>query len=140
VNAEADSGKAILTITTTYTIYAIAPAEIDSYLNSSLATQITDANTQKIYENGDKNAGFSNFTNQGGVLTAALTATGQIGPKINEDQIKSQVKGKIYGEVQSALQQINGIQSVDVKFSYFWVKRVPTNTSKIQIQFQVKNE
>ncbi|HEY8886008.1 MAG TPA: hypothetical protein VIM31_00715 [Candidatus Microsaccharimonas sp.] len=140
VNAEADSGKATLTISTTYTIYAIASADLESYLNSSLNAQITDANSQKIYDTGIKNAGLSNFTNEGGVMTVAVTATGQIGPKIDEAQIKNQVKGKIYGEVQSTLQSINGIQNVDVKFSYFWVRTVPNNTNKINIQFQVQNE
>jgi hypothetical protein len=139
VNTEAASGKATLTITTTYSISAIASAELDSYLNSSLASQITNANAQKVYDNGSKNAGLSNFTNQNGAMTVALTATGQIGPKIDETQIKNQVKGKIYGEVQSTLQQINGVQNVDVKFSYFWVQTVPNNINKITIQFQVKN-
>jgi hypothetical protein len=140
VNAEADSGKATLTITTTYTIYAIASADLDSYLNSSLSAQITDQNAQKIYDTGMKNAGLSNFANTGGVMTVTITATGQIGPKIDETQIKNQVKGKIYGEVQSTLQQIKGIQNVDVKFSYFWVRTVPNNINKINIQFQVQNE
>ncbi|RWZ78175.1 MAG: hypothetical protein EOT05_00165 [Candidatus Microsaccharimonas sossegonensis] len=139
VNSEASSGKATLTITTTYTIYAVATAELDSYLNSSLTAQIKDGNTQKIYDTGIKNVGLSNFTKQGDVMQVAITATGQIGPKIDENQIKQQVKGKIYGEVQSTLQQINGIQNVDVKFSYFWVRRVPNDPNKINIQFQVQN-
>ncbi|MDB5179385.1 MAG: hypothetical protein JWN12_17 [Candidatus Saccharibacteria bacterium] len=139
VNAEATSGKATLTISTTYTIYAIASADLESYLNSSLNAQITDASSQKVYDTGIKNAGLSNFTNEGGAMTVAVTATGQIGPKIDETQIKNQVKGKIYGEVQSTLQQIKGIQNVDVKFSYFWVRTVPNNTNKINIQFQVQN-
>jgi hypothetical protein len=140
VNGEADSGKATLTISTTYTIYAIATADLESYLNSSLNAQITDANSQKVYDNGIKNVGLSNFLKEGDTMTVAITATGQIGPKIDENQIKQQVKGKIYGEVQSTLKQINGIQNVDVKFSYFWVRTVPNDTNKINIQFQVQNE
>ena len=140
VNTEATTGKATLTISTTYTLYAVVGTELESYLNSSLLSQIKDAKSQKVYDSGIKNAGLSNFSNQAGVITAAVTATGQIGPKIDEEQIKNQVKGKIYGEVQSTLQEINGIKNVDVKFSYFWVRTVPNNTSKIHIQFQVKNE
>jgi hypothetical protein len=140
VNTEATTGKATLTMTTTYTIYAIPSADLDAYLSSSLGSQITDANSQKVYDTGLKNAALSNFKNEGGVITAAITATGQIGPKIDEAQIKNQVKGKIYGEVQSTLKQINGIQNVDVKFSYFWVQTVPNNVNKINIQFQIQNE
>jgi len=68
-----------------------------------------------------------------------VTANGQIGPKIDENAIKEQVKGKIYGEVQSALQTIEGVKDVDVKFSYFWVRTVPNNTSKIDIEFKLEN-
>jgi hypothetical protein len=140
VNTESATGKATLTISTTYSLYAVASAELESYLNSSLLSQIKDAKSQKVYDSGIKNAGLSNFSNQAGAITVAVTATGQIGPKIDEVQIKNQVKGKIYGEVQSTLQEINGIKNVDVKFSYFWVRTVPNNTSKIHIQFLVQNE
>ncbi|MBC7564614.1 hypothetical protein H7100_00055 [Candidatus Saccharibacteria bacterium] len=140
VDTEAPTGKATLTISTTYTIYAIASADLESYLSSSLNAQITDKANQKVYDNGSKNVGLSNFINEGGAMTVAITANGQIGPKIDENVIKDQVKGKIYGEVQSTLQQISGIKNVDVKFSYFWVRTVPNNANKINIQFQVKNE
>ena len=134
------TGKAKLTISTTYTLQAIAVADLESYLNSSLKSQLTDTNNQKVYETGIKKAALSNFRNEAGVMTVAVTTTGQIGPKIDEEQIKNQVKGKIYGEVQSTLQQINGVKDVDVKFSYFWVRTVPNDINKIHIQFQVENE
>ena len=140
LEAEAANGKAKLTIATTYTLQAIAIADLESYLNNSLKSQLTDTNNQKVYETGIKKAALSNFRNEGGVMTVALTTTGQIGPKIDEEQIKNQVKGKIYGEVQSTLQQINGVKDVDVKFSYFWVRTVPNDINKIHIQFQVENE
>ena len=140
VSAEAPNGKAKLTISTTYTIYAIATADLESYLDSSLKAQLKDANNQKVYDTGIGKASLGNFRNEEGNLSASVTTTGQIGPKINEEAIKNQVKGKIYGEVQSTLEQIDGIQEVDVKFSYFWVRTVPNNTSKIHIQFQVQND
>jgi len=134
------SGKAKLTIATTYTIHAIAKADLESYLNASLQGQIKDANTQKVYSTGVDKIGLSNFRREGETLTAAITATGQIGPKIDEAAIKEQVKGKIYGEVQSALQTIDGVKNVDVKFSYPWVRTVPNNTDKINIEFKLENE
>jgi hypothetical protein len=141
VNAEAPAtGKAKLTIATTYTLYAIASADLESYLMSSLKTQIEDENSQKVYSAGADKVGLSNFRKEGETLTVAITATGQIGPQIDEVAIKDQVKGKIYGEVQSALQSIDGVKDVDVKFSYFWVRTVPNNTDKIKIEFKLENE
>jgi len=139
VNAEAASGKAKLTISTTYTIYGFAKADLETYLKSSLQQQITDTNAQKIYDTGADKVGLSNFRKEGDVLSVAITTTGQIGPKIDEGAIKEQVKGKIYGEVQSALQSIDGVKDVDVKFSFFWVRTVPNNTNKIHIEFKLEN-
>ena len=139
VNAEAGSGKAKLTISTTYSIYGFAKADLETYLKSSLQQQITDTNAQKIYDNGVDKVGLSNFRKEGDVLSVAITTTGQIGPKIDEGAIKEQVKGKIYGEVQSALQSIDGVKDVDVKFSFFWVRTVPNNTNKIHIEFKLEN-
>ncbi len=137
--AEAPDGKATLTVPTTYTMYGVPKTDLESYLTKTLESQLLD-DTQKIYDNGFKEAEFSNFRKDGEALTTALTTSGQIGPKIDEAAVKEQVKGQRYGEVQSTLETINGVQSVDVKFSYFWVWSVPNNTDKIEIEFKLENE
>lgn len=129
------TGKAKLTISTTYTIYAVPKADLDSYLTSSLTAQL-GAN-QKVYNTGIDTAGLSSFVKNGDTVTVAVTSAGQIGPKIDEDTIKQEVKGKIYGDVQSSLQSINGVDSVDVQFSYFWVRTVPNDVNKIHIEFKL---
>ncbi len=139
VDQEAPDGKAKLTISTTYSIQAVPKSELDTYLKTSIESKIDTAN-QKIYNTGIDKASLSNFRKDGDTMYATVTATGSVGPKINEDAIKNQVKGKRYGEVQQSLKSIDGIQEVDVKFSYFWVQTVPNNTSKIKIEFKVQNE
>lgn len=133
------SGKVKLTVKTKYTIWAIAKSEVENYLNASLNQQI-DANTQQVYGNGIDEAGLADFKKEGKTLTASITATGQTGPKINEQAVKEQVKGKIYGDVQSSLESLEGIKDVDVKFSFFWVRTVPNDTNKIHIEFKLENE
>lgn len=141
VNTEVSaSGKAKLTIATTYTLYAIPKADLESYLNASLETQLDKDNTQKVYNTGFDKASLSNFKKDGEVLTATIISTGQVGPKIDEGAIKEQVKGKIYGDVQTTLKSIDGVDDVDVKFSFFWVRTVPNNTDKIQIEFKLQDE
>jgi hypothetical protein len=141
VNAEAPaSGKAKLTIPTTYTIYAVPKADLESYLSSSIETQLDDKNNQRVYNTGIDDASLSNFKKDGDTLTATVNSTGQIGPKIDENAIKETVKGKIYGEVQSTLEAIDGVKEVDVQFSFFWVRSVPNDTSKIRIEFKLENE
>jgi hypothetical protein len=141
VNAEAPaSGKAKLTIPTSYTIYGVPKADLESYLNSSIKTQLDDESSQRVYNTGIDDASLSNFRKDGDTLTATVNSTGQIGPQIDEAAIKEVVKGKIYGEVQSTLEAINGIKEVDVQFSFFWVRSVPNDTNKIQIEFKLEDE
>jgi hypothetical protein len=134
------SGKAKLTIATTFTIHAVPKADLETYLNASIKAQLDDANAQKVYNSGIDKATLSNFRKEGETLTASITASGQIGPQIDEAVIKDKVKGKIYGEAQSILEAINGIQEVDVHFSFFWVRSIPSDTNKIDIEFKLKDE
>jgi len=140
VNQEAPTGKATLTVPTTYTIQAIAKADLDSYLKAYLNAKLDNANSQKVYSTGIDGATVGNFKQDGDTLLATVNATGSVGPKIDEAAVKDQVKGKRYGEVQQSLEAIDGVQEVDVQFSYFWVRTVPNNTSKINIEFKVKDE
>lgn len=138
--AESANGKATLSIETTYTMFGIAQADLDTYLDAAVKEQLIDDATQRVYENGFNTAAFSNFRREGAAFTAGLTATGQIGPKVDEAEIKELVKGKIYGEAQSALESIEGVQEVDVQFPYFWVRTIPNNVDKIKVEFTLNDE
>lgn len=140
VNQEAPDGKATLTVSTTYSMQAVPKAELETYLKSWLQAKI-DTNKQKVYSTGIDKATLSNFQKAtDGSMTATLNATGRVGPKINESDIKNEVKGKRYGEVQQTLESQEGIKQVDVQFSFFWVRTVPNNTDKITIEFKVDND
>jgi hypothetical protein len=139
VDQEAPTGKATLTIPTTYTIQAVPKAELDKYLKASLESNI-DTDNQKIYSTGIDTATLSNYKKDGETMLATVNATGSVGPKIDEDEIKQEVKGKRYGEVQQSLESIDGVQEVDVQFSHFWVRTIPNNIDKIKIEFKVQDE
>lgn len=139
VNQEASNGKATLSIPTTYVMYAVPNTDLKEYLKQVLDQQIVGDN-QKIYDDGVSSAQLGNFRNDNSTLSATLTAKGQIGPEINEDNVKNEVKGKRFGEVQSSLQSIEGVQDVSVKFSFPWVTSVPSDTNKVKIEFKLENE
>lgn len=138
VGAQA-SGSAKLTSSTTYTITAIAKSDLELYLTANLNKQLVGKDSQRIYDDGISKVKLSGYTTTGSTSTVNIMSTGQVGPKIDVAAIKNQVKGKIYGDVQSTLQQINGVSNVDVQFSYFWVQTVPTNTDKITVEFKLQN-
>ncbi len=139
VNQPTTDGKAKLTISTTYTIQAVTTTDLESYLKNYLGSKI-DTATQKIYSTGTDKATLSNFRKDNDVFLVTLNANGNVGPKIDEDLIKEDVKGKKYGEVQQTLTSQDGIKDVDVKFSYFWVRTVPGNTDKIKIEFKIDDD
>ena len=63
-----------------------------------------------------------------------------IGPVLTEDTILDRVKGVKIGEAQSILKSINGVSSVEITPSYFWVRSVPNDPNKITINLQMEGE
>ena len=53
--------------------------------------------------------------------------------------MKDQVKGKNYGDIQSSLESIDGVNDVDTKFWPFWVSTVPDDTDRITIEFDLQD-
>jgi len=139
LDAEAKDGKAKLTSSATFSIIGIAKSELEAFLKDSVTQQITDPNTQKIYSDGIDNVVFQSYTKTGKTATVYISATGQIGPNIDQAAIKEQVRGKQFGDVQALLSTIKGVDNVDIKFSYFWVNTVPDDVKKIDVQFVLQN-
>lgn len=139
IGEEAPSGKAKLSSETTYTLTGIPTSDLDTFLKNSLEETLTSKDQQRVYETGIKSVKFSDFKQTARNATVAISATGQIGPKINDAQIKEDVKGKRYGEVQADLKAIDGVNDADVKFWPFWVNTVPNDTNKIKIEFKLKD-
>jgi hypothetical protein len=138
IGAEADNGKATLTSQTTFSITAIAKSEIEPYLKDAINKQI-NGNNQRIYNDGISTIKLSGYSSSDQGTTVNIAATGQVGPNINDASIKQQIKGKQFGDAQSLLNGINGVNNVDIKFSYFWVTTIPTDVNKIDVQFILQN-
>jgi hypothetical protein len=139
VGDEATDKKATLTGKVRYTLVGIEDSELKSYLEQTLKKQMQDQTAQKIYDAGVKDVKLNDYTRTQRAQSARILATGQIGPVIDEAQIKEKVAGKRYGDIRSELTQIDGVNDVGVKFSFFWVKTVPKNLDKITIEFDVQN-
>lgn len=134
VGQEAPNG-AVAKIKSKYRISAISKKDIDQYLKN-LANSKIKADSQQIFGEGIKDFQITNFNS--GESSANISATAKIGPKINESELKNQIKGRVFGEVQSKIEAIEGVRNVDVKFSYFWVSKIPNDDKKITIKFTVE--
>ena len=92
-----------------------------------------------IYTDGIDNVLLSGYSKTDQTSTVNIATVGKIGPSIDEPFIKELVKGKKFGDVQSTLGSIDGVSGVDIKFSYFWVSTVPTDSSKIKVEFNLQD-
>lgn len=139
VDSEA-SGSVLLKSTITASMLAADKSDIKSFIDAKIREDdIGDKKSQKIYDSGVDKAEFSQFTDRGGVQSLVVTANGKIGPEINEAKVKEQAKGRTYGDVQSSIESIEGVEDVDVKFSPFWVRSVPNDIKKIKVEFKLKD-
>jgi hypothetical protein len=133
------TGKAKLTQETTYTMMGVSKEQLGAYLDAAFKKTMTDQDEQKIYDNGMSTVKFADYKQNDGdqAGAASLTATAQIGPKINDTDIKDQVKGKRVGEIIGDLKSIEGVSDVNVNLSPFWVSGVPDDVKKISIEFKL---
>jgi hypothetical protein len=137
VDAEASDGKATLAGSVTFSMVAVAKSEASKFLDAYFAQQIDGKSDQKVYDNGLSALALTGLTAATNGYSANVAANGKIGPKIDDQKIKEYAKGKRFGEIQSYIQSINGVDNVDVKFSPFWVQSAPNDTNRIQVEFKV---
>lgn len=137
VGAEADGGKGALAGSVTFSMVAIPKKELGTFLDAYFAQQIDGQDNQKVYDNGSKGVSFTNVNAVDNGFTANITTNGKIGPKIDDKALKEYAKGKRFGEIQSYVKSINGVEDVDIKFSPFWVNSAPNDVNKIHVEFKV---
>lgn len=138
---ESTDGKAKLTSSITYSLSATPKAEAKQYLDEYFKVQLKGKDDQRVYDNGSSEAKLSNITPaDDGKLAANLVANAKIGPKINDDDVKKLAAGKRYGDIQASLEAIQGVQSVDVKYSPFWVTSAPNDVKRISVEFKLTND
>lgn len=137
VGAEASGGKAELRGKVKYQMHGVKRSEIGAFVDAYMADELKDTTDQRVYDNGAKEALFQEVSGPESSVRATLIATAQVGPKINDQEVKDLAKGKRYGEIQQSLEAIQGIDSVDVKFFPFWVGTVPHDDTRIIIEFKL---
>ena len=132
--------KPKLTSEITYSLSAVDKNELNDYLDANFAKQLEGLKDQRTYDNG---AGKVTFTNVNAVengFTANIVATAKIGPKIEDSVIKDTAKGKRYGDIQSSIEAISGVENVDIKFWPFWVTSAPNDAKKITVEFKLNDD
>lgn len=133
------SGPVTLKATVTASMYAIDNSEMENYLKSRVNFELEGKKSQKIYKSGADKAKFTQYAEVAGGGKVRITANSTVGPSIDEEKVKDQVKDKNYGDIQSSLESIDGVDDVDTKFWPFWVSTVPDDTDRITIEFKLQD-
>ncbi|MET0979942.1 MAG: hypothetical protein ABWX90_01650 [Candidatus Saccharimonadales bacterium] len=138
VDQEVAAGvKPKLTSDVSYSMSGVDKNELNDYLDAHYAKQLDGLKDQRTYDNGLKNVTFTNLNPIETGFTGNVVATAKIGPKIEDSVIKNIAKDKRYGEIQSSLEAIQGVDNVDVKFWPFWVSTAPNDVKKINVEFKL---
>lgn len=127
-----DGTKPTVSVKISYTVYTVKKSQLEQLMEKKMSV----GDDQKIYSIGEPY--FDRFTSI--EEPARLKTTVKIGPTVTEETIIERTKGKKIGEVNSLLRSINGVSSVNVSPSYFWVRSVPNDPSRIEVDLTVEDK
>lgn len=139
VDKEAPENKATLEQTVKYSMTAIVRGRLVEYIDQLVLKQEEGAKVkQKVYQSGDDQLQFDDYTSKDGNVSVKIITQVRIGPSISIDEVKEFAKGKNYGDIQSRYETIEGIETVSVDFRPMWVRRVPNNTDRINVSIDLQ--
>ena len=93
---------------------------------------------QKIYD--VKDIYIENISDIKNNSTTKLKAQYYLGPRITESEVVDKIKGRGLGDASREIRDIYGVSDVTINPSYPWVMTVPTNSNKVTMHFEVKDE
>ena len=128
-----DGVKPTLKATTTAKVFIVDKSKLEEFIREKAKLE----DDQKIYEIKDPYV--ENFVKGDTGYAGKLKAVYAVGPKVTDNDVLEMVKGKGIGDARHDLSSINGITSVTITPSYPWVSVVPSDTNKITIKMEVKN-
>ena len=129
-----DGEKAKLKAVTTASVYVVDKTKLEEFI----AKKADLKEDQKIYEM--KDPFIENFAQVNGGFAGKLKTTYLSGPKVTVSSIVDLVKGKGFGDAQHALKDIDGIADVHITGSFPWVNSIPSDTNKITVEINAKDE
>lgn len=131
VGDEADT--VTITSAVAYTMYGMKKEDVETLIRENVEDKI-NPDKQKILDLGIDDASFDITSPASrGPLQVSLSATTLAGPDIQVDALKGQIAGKKTNDVRTIAKAIPGVTNVSVKYSPFWVSKMPKKENKITI-------
>lgn len=123
-----------VTQVTTYTMVGLKQSDLKIIITKAVKTQIEGKDQQNILSTGASKASFTVLSNKDpDNVQLTMSANATVGPDLNEADIQKMAAGKKAGDIKSNLEKLDGVKNVDVKYSPFWVSRVPDKPAKVSV-------
>ena len=137
VGGEADSAK--LTLKVTYAETAVKQTELKALLKYQLEQAGKKRNSELgVVDDGLDKAQFVAGEKIGSTAQRfQIRAEGLLGPDINFDELKERIARKRSGEAEEIIKSYPEVTGATVKLQPFWVRRVPSNPSKVIIEINI---
>ncbi len=128
-----------VTYSADYTMLGIERDDLKKLVEQSLKDEI-DIERQMVQEDGLDQATFTvKSVAENGDTVIEVSTKAEVGPDIDIDTLKEEIRGKKRGETENAVRSLPGVKSVEVDYSPFWVSRTPKATKKITVEFNSAN-
>lgn len=138
-NIGEEASRAKLTQETTYKLTGVQRSDLDKILKQTVDAVLQSKPDQQAYSYGEDTIVFQSFQRvDDHTAMSRMVTTAYIGPKIDTQKLAQQLQGKRHGEIQEIVNQIPGVESVEIDLSPFWVTKAP-KADKIDIKFSVEN-
>lgn len=132
VGAEAE--EVTVTQSVTYNMLGVKSSDLGALLDMRIQETLKDSPDKNVRNNGLDTAVLrlatkTSTTNQ----TLSLQTIAVLGPEFDEQAIKEEVAGKKRGDIEKTLETRDGVRSVSVEYSPFWITTTPKGANKITI-------
>lgn len=125
-----EANEVVVSGEATYTMLGLKEADLKKIVEDQ-SKDVVDTSKQKILDYGFDEASFELGKKSGSKTAVTLKTTIVAGPEINQDELKKELAGKKRGEAEAMLKERPGVNEVTIKFSPFWVNKIPGNSSKV---------
>lgn len=134
----AESNTTTVSVNLMFTMMGIKQDDVKQLIQNDIKPRI-DPEKQIILQDGlDKavirTANQGRDTKKVDIQTQVL-----VGPQLDADSIKQDIKGRKKGDAKNVILQRPGIKEVTVHYNPFWVVKAPSNPSKINVTFLQSN-
>lgn len=135
-----EAAEVEVTVSVEYSLLGAEYDDLSQILNKELEQKMGE-DKKNIKDNGLGAVKFQlgeRSTEADANLTIQTVAT--LGPEIDESTLKEDIAGKKRGDIEKQIESIDGVRSVSVEYSPFWITTTPRSADKITIVFNEPDE